>query len=183
METTHSSSDAWDSPSAVKRTTVSNSGNYAAWIRTVGHGNANTNVGSFLGVNGSITGTETIGVLSYNDVFTVRPTTVSFYYRYIQKGDDAGVIGLKIENRELNVVLFETELTVTNSGYVQKSIHIEYSIQNVCATHLTLTFKSGSKHTEVVKAKVRGNNVDGTEADEHYGSELYIDDLSLDYNK
>ena len=183
METTHSSSDAWDSPSAVKRTTVSNSGNYAAWIRTVGHGNANTNVGSFLGVNGSITGTETIGVLSYNDVFTVRPTTVSFYYRYIQKGDDAGVIGLKIENRELNVVLFETELTVTNSGYVQKSIPIEYSIQNVCATHLTLTFKSGSKHTEVVKAKVRGNNVDGTEADEHYGSELYIDDLSLDYNK
>ncbi len=183
METTHSSSDAWDSPSAVKRTTVSNSGNYAAWIRTVGHGNTNTNVGSFLGMNGSITGTKTIGVLSYNDVFTVRPTTLSFYYRYIQKGDDAGVIGLKIENRELNVVLFETELTVTNSGYVQKSIHIEYSIQNVCATHLTLTFKSGSKHTEVVIAKVRENNVDGTEADEHYGSELYIDDLSLDYNK
>ena len=183
METTHSSSDAWDSPSAVKRTTVAHSGDYAAWIRTVGHGNTNTNVGSFLGMNGSITGTETIGVLSYSGEFKSRPTEVSFYYHYIQKGDDAGVIELKFENREENVTLFETNFTVTNSAYIQRTIPIEYSIFDVPITHLTLSFKSGSKHTEVVKAKVRGKNTDGTEADEHYGSELYIDDISLVYDK
>ena len=183
METTHSSSDAWDSPSAVKRTTVAYSGDYAAWIRTVGHGNANTNVGSFLGINGSITGTETIGVLSYSGEFKSRPTEVSFYYHYIQKGDDAGVIELKFENREQNVTLFETNFTVTNSAYIQRTIPIEYSMFDVPITHLTLSFKSGSKHTEVVKAKVRGKNTDGTEADEHYGSELYIDDISLVYDK
>lgn len=183
METTHSSSDAWDSPSAVKRTPVAHSGNYAAWVRTVGHGNANTNVGSFLGLNGSITGTETVGVLSYSDVFSSRPTKVSFYYHYIQKGDDAGVIEVRLENREQNIVFFETSLTVTNSAYIQRTIPIEYSVTDVCITHLTLSFRSGSKHTEVVKAKVRGKNADGTDADEHYGSELYIDDISLVYDK
>lgn len=183
METTHSSSDAWDSPSAVKRTTVINSGNYAAWIRTVGHGNTNTNVGSLFGVNGSITGTETIGILSYSDIWKVRPTQVSFNYRYIQKGDDAGVVEVKIENQEQNVVLFETSFTVQNTNYIKRDIPIEYSVSNVCATHLTLTFRSGSKHTEVVKAKVRGKNVDGNTADEHYGSEFYVDDISLTYGK
>lgn len=182
-ETTHSSSNAWASPSAVKRTTVGNSGNYAAWVRTVGHGNTNTNVGSWLGINGSITGTETIGLLSYSDAFEVRPTQVSFNYRYIQKGDDAGVVELKIENQEQNEVLFETSFTVQNTDYIKRDIPIEYTITDVPATHMTFTFKSGSKHTEVVKAKVRGNNVDGTEANEHYGSEFYVDDISLTYER
>jgi len=188
-ETTHSGSDAWDSPSAVKRTTVKNTGNYAAWIRTVGHGNDNTNVGSFLGMNGSITngglgdGGHTIGILSYSDVFAVRPTQVSFNYRYIQKGDDAGVVELKIENQEQNEVLFETSFTVQNTDYIRRDISIEYTITDVPATHMTFTFRSGSKHTEVVKAKVRGNNVDGTEANEHYGSEFFVDDISLTYEK
>ena len=134
-------------------------------------------------MNGSITGTGTIGILSYSDVFAVRPTQLSFNYRYIQKGDDAGVVELKIENQEQNVVLFETSFTVTNTDYIRQDIPIDYSITNIPATHMTLTFKSGSKHTEVVKAKVRGNNVDGTEADEHYGSEFYVDDISLTYDK
>ena len=182
-ETTNYRSESFCSTSTVKRSTVRNSGNYAAWIRTVGHGIANTNVGSFWGVNGSITGTETIGILSYSDVFVVRPTKVSFNYRYIQKGDDAGVVELKIENQEQNTVLFETSFTVTNTDYTRRDIPIEYSITNVPATHMTFTFRSGSKHTEVVKAKVRGDNIDGTEADEHYGSELYVDDIQLIYDK
>ena len=182
-ETTHSSNDAWDSPSAVKRTTIKNSGNYAAWIRTVGHGNTNTNVGGLGSLNGSLTGTGTIGILSYSDVFSVRPTLVSFYYRYIQKGDDAGVVRLKIENKDQNVILFEMNFTVQNTDYVKRDIPITYSVENVYATHMTLTFESGSKHTEVVRAKVRGNNADGTEADEHYGSEFYVDEISLVYDK
>lgn len=182
-ETTNYRSESYCSTSAVKRSTVKNSGNYAAWIRTVGHGITNTNMNTLWGINGSITGTETIGVLSYSDVFVIRPTQVSFNYRYIQKGDDAGVVELKIENQDRNIVLFETNFVVTNTNYVKRDISIEYSIENVCATHMTLTFKSGSKHTEVVKAKVRGNNVDGTEADEHYGSEFYVDDISLTYDK
>lgn len=183
LETTHSSSDAWDSPSAVKRTTVKNSGNYAVWIRTVGHGNTNTNAGVTPGVEWAITGTHTKGVLSYSNVFTSRPTQVSFYYRYIQKGDDAGVVELKIENQEQNIVLFETSFTVTNTNYIKRDIPITYSVNNVCATHMTLTFISGSKHEEVVSAKARKNNVDGTEANEHYGSEFYVDDISLVYDK
>ena len=183
LETTHSSSDAWDSPSAVKRTTVKNSGNYAVWIRTVGHGNTNTNAGVTPGVEWAITGTHTKGILSYSNVFTSRPTQVSFYYRYIQKGDDAGVVELKIENQEQNIVLFETSFTVTNTNYIKRDIPITYSVDNVCATHMTLTFISGSKHEEVVSAKARKNNVDGTEANEHYGSEFYVDDISLVYDK
>ena len=183
-ETTNYRSESYCSTSGVKKSTsIIYSGTAAAWIRTVGHGIANTNVGSFWGINGSVTGTGTIGVLSYSDEFAVRPTQVSFYYRYIQKGDDAGVVRLKIENKDQNVVLFETNITVQNTDYIKRDIPITYSIENVCATHITLTFESGSKHTEVVKAKVRGHNADGTEADEHYGSEFYVDDISLIYDK
>lgn len=183
-ETTNNRSESFCSTSGVKKTTsIIYSGTAAAWIRTVGHGIRNTNVGGLGSLNGSITGTGTIGILSYSDVFAVRPTQLSFNYRYIQKGDDAGVVELKIENQEQNVVLFETSFTVTNTDYIRQDIPIDYSITNIPATHMTLTFKSGSKHTEVVKAKVRGNNVDGTEADEHYGSEFYVDDISLTYDK
>ena len=183
-ETTNNRSESFCSTSGVKKTTsIIYSGTAAAWIRTVGHGIWNTNVGGLGSLNGSITGTGTIGILSYSDVFAVRPTQLSFNYRYIQKGDDAGVVELKIENQEQNVVLFETSFTVTNTDYIRQDIPIDYSITNIPATHMTLTFKSGSKHTEVVKAKVRGNNVDGTEADEHYGSEFYVDDISLTYDK
>ena len=96
LETTNYRGESFCSASAVKRSENKYNGNYAALIRTIGHGVANTNVGSFLGMNGSITGTHTIGILSYSGDFQVRPTKVKFYYRYIPEGDDVGVIELKI---------------------------------------------------------------------------------------
>ena len=91
LETTNYRGESFCSASAVKRSENKYNGNYAALIRTIGHGVANTNVGSFLGMNGSITGTHTIGILSYSGDFQVRPTKVKFYYRYIPEGDDVGV--------------------------------------------------------------------------------------------
>lgn len=178
-ETTNYRSESYCSTSAVKQSANKHNGDYAAWIRTVGHGIANTNVGSFLGINGSITGDHTIGLLTYSDEFTVRPTKLEFYYRYVPNGDDQGVIEVKIENQEQNIVLYQTSQTIdAANAYVKYELPIEYVNQNMNASHLTITFKSGSKHTDVVKAKVRGDG-----ADEHYGSELYIDDISLVYDK
>ena len=74
--------------------------------------------------------------------------------------------------------LYEATNVVSKTEYQLYEIPINYMVENVVATKLTLTLKSGSKHTNVVKAKVRGNG-----ADEHYGSELYIDDISLVYDK
>ena len=177
-ETTNYRSESYCSTSAVKQTTNKYSGTYAAWIRTVGHGIANTNVGSLGSLNGSITGTHTIGELFYSNQFTVRPTKLIFYYHYVPNGDDAGVIEFKIENQEQGIILYETSQTVTSNSYTKYELPINYTIQDVTATHLSLTFKSGSKHTDVIKAKVRGDG-----ANEHYGSELYIDDISLIYDK
>lgn len=178
-ETTNYRSASFCSTSAVKQSANKHNGDYAAWIRTVGHGIANTNVGSFMGINGSITGDHTIGLLTYSDEFTVRPTKLEFYYRYVPNGDDQGVIEVKIENQEQNIVLYQTSQTIdAANAYVKYELPIEYVNQNMNASHLTITFKSGSKHTDVVKAKVRGDG-----ADEHYGSELYIDDISLVYDK
>ena len=178
LETTNYRGESFCSASAVKRSENKYNGNYAALIRTIGHGVANTNVGSFLGMNGSITGTHTIGILSYSGDFQVRPTKVKFYYRYIPEGDDVGVIELKIENEDQDVILYEATNVVSKTEYQLYEIPINYMVENVVATKLTLTLKSGSKRTNVVKAKVRGNG-----ADEHYGSELYIDDISLVYDK
>lgn len=178
-ETTNYRSESFCSTSAVKQSANKHNGDYAAWIRTVGHGIVNTNVGSFMGINGSITGDHTIGLLTYSDEFTVRPTKLEFYYRYVPNGDDQGVIEVKIENQEQNIVLYQTSQTIdAANAYVKYELPIEYVNQNMNASHLTITFKSGSKHTDVVKAKVRGDG-----ADEHYGSELYIDDISLVYDK
>lgn len=115
-------------------------------IRTIGHGVANTNVGSFLGMNGSITGTHTIGILSYSGDFQVRPTKVKFYYRYIPEGDDVGVIELKIENedQDQDVILYEATNVVSKTEYQLYEIPINYMVENVVATKLTLTLKSGS---------------------------------------
>lgn len=178
LETTNYRGESFCSTSAVKRTENKHSGNYAAWIRTVGHGIANTNADSFLGINGSITGTHTIGVLYYSSPFSVRPTKIQFYGRYVPNGDDVGLVDIKIENEEQNVVLCDFSYTITNTEYKLFEIPIIYENENIVATKFTLTFKSGSKNKDVVKAKVRGNG-----ADEHYGSELYIDDISLVYEK
>lgn len=175
-ETTNYRSESYCSTSAVKRSTVKNSGNYAAWIRTVGHGIANTNPSGIFDWMEAITGTHTKGTLSYADEFLSRPTKVSFYYHYIQKGDDAGVVELKLENKEQEVVLYETSFTVTNTEYVKYDIPVKYSVTGVPATHITLIFESGSKHNEVVSGNERGT-------DEHYGSEFYVDDISLTYDK
>lgn len=177
-ETTNYRSESYCSTSSVKQTTNKHSGTYAAWIRTVGHGIANTSVGSLWGINGSITGDHTIGELYYSNPFIVRPTKLLFYYSYTPNGDDAGVIELKIENQEQGITLFETSQAIYSSNDALYELPINYTVENAVATHLTITFKSGSKHTDVIPAKVRGNG-----ANEHYGSELYIDDISLIYDK
>ena len=178
LETTNYRGESYCSTSAVKQTTYKNTGSYAAWIRTVGHGIANTSVGSLWGLNGSITGTHTIGELLFSNKFSVRPTNLIFTYRYIPNGDDVGIVELKIENQEKGIVLFETNKEIiSNNNYTSLDVPIDY-LNIDTATHLTLIFKSGSKHTDVVIAKVRGDG-----ADEHYGSELYIDDIFLVYDK
>jgi len=146
LETTNYRGESFCSASAVKRSENKYNGNYAALIRTIGHGVANTNVGSFLGMNGSITGTHTIGILSYSGDFQVRPTKVKFYYRYIPEGDDVGVIELKIENEDQDVILYEATNVVSKTEYQLYEIPINYMVENVVATKLTLTLKSGSKH-------------------------------------
>lgn len=140
LETTNYRGESFCSASAVKRSENKYNGNYAALIRTIGHGVANTNVGSFLGMNGSITGTHTIGILSYSGDFQVRPTKVKFYYRYIPEGDDVGVIELKIENEDQDVILYEATNVVSKTEYQLYEIPINYMVENVVATKLTLTF-------------------------------------------
>lgn len=126
LETTNYRGESFCSASAVKRSENKYNGNYAALIRTIGHGVANTNVGSFLGMNGSITGTHTIGILSYSGDFQVRPTKVKFYYRYIPEGDDVGVIELKIENEDQDVILYEATNVVSKTEYQLYEIPINY---------------------------------------------------------
>lgn len=134
LETTNYRGESFCSASAVKRSENKYNGNYAALIRTIGHGVANTNVGSFLGMNGSITGTHTIGILSYSGDFQVRPTKVKFYYRYIPEGDDVGVIELKIENEDQDVILYEATNVVSKTEYQLYEIPINYMVENVVAT-------------------------------------------------
>ena len=133
LETTNYRGESFCSASAVKRSENKYNGNYAALIRTIGHGVANTNVGSFLGMNGSITGTHTIGILSYSGDFQVRPTKVKFYYRYIPEGDDVGVIELKIENedQDQDVILYEATNVVSKTEYQLYEIPINYMVENV----------------------------------------------------
>lgn len=190
---------AYVANSGTIQTSDKKSGKYAALIRTVGWGAGTTAPGPFW--NGSMKRTdpgylylgsysESPETIYYPSGFKSRPTTLSFYYKYIpakgkKQSDDAFMVRIIVENRENNEIIKLLDKSLTLSGkvstYTQKTIPLDYGeMGRYKATHFYILFKSGTVtgYDYFIVPPV-ANLSNG----QYIGSQLYVDDIKLEYAK
>ena len=188
METTNGENLSYASASGVVRSNEKVSENYSALIRTIGYGVGNTWISpSWGGEWSSVCYNSAIGELflgSYenNAVYGIsynsHPTKLKFFYKYSPYIDtDKGIGIVELRNEEKNQILFSQTISLPKqSTFKEVIIPLENSVIDLEITKLSIIFKSGES-TDIKKARTR----DGIK--EHYGSELYIDDVELVYDK
>lgn len=169
-------------------TTDSNSGS-AALIRTVGWGNGSTGGGSASVIKNVTPGELYLGAYDlsshqpiYGIEYASRPTDIKFWCKYEPKSSDLMIAQILImgENGETigNASIPNNEAGATN--WIEKTLHITYTDMENAPAKMYILFKSGTlTDTDVMDKPPFGNLSNG----ESVGSKLYIDDISLVYDK
>lgn len=195
---------AYIANSGTIQTTDKYEGNYAVLIRTVGWGKGSTAPGKFIGTwDGEMKRvdpgylylgdySESPETTYYPATFVSRPTALTFYYKYIpakgrKQSDDTFMVKVIVENRENSEIITLAEKTIEiggiNSLYIGKTIPLDYGeMSRYKATHLYILFKSGTKVVsssdyDYFQVPSYNNLSDG----QYIGSQLYIDDIKLEY--
>ncbi|MGL4852579.1 MAG: DUF4493 domain-containing protein [Phocaeicola sp.] len=183
----------YNANSGTIQTTEANSGNSAALIRAVGWGKGNSATGS---ANSKYGDPGYLYVGSYNSEtqspnydgmpFNSRPSSLSFYQKYAPgNGGDSYLaeIALFYKNGEevLEIGRGSVRGSEATTSYQQVTVPITYFESSLLykPTHLHVLFKSGDKadNASFVKVPSFGNLSTG----EFIGSQLYIDDITLNY--
>lgn len=172
--------------SSTKRTEDVHSGNYAAWIRSVGYGKGSSVGAGNAGMKKTSAGELFLGTYNnganYGVDFVSRPSALSFWYKYIPKNSadrfiaELVVIGTS-GNEIAHATLPDYECGAQDT-YKQKTITLNYT-RNEKATQMYVRFVSGTK--------LEKNSTDFTthwsvsKDLEYVGAQLYIDDIELIY--
>ena len=178
--------------SCVSYTEDAHSGSKAAlmYLSGCGDGYANTS-GTYVG--GAMVGSLFIGLYNNGIVqghdFGVRPTSLTFWYKYKPYNTDAFKVVVSLKNGEKEIATGTYEPTAYSSEdgeYKQASVDFSYSVENEKATTICVQFLASNK-TELsrndfnmgttITYPVIGNWT------VHMGSVLKIDDISLVYDK
>ena len=182
---------AFNSRSGTRPTTDARTGGdgKAVWISTIGWGYGTTTYHTitpgelFLGTLSNVNHDDDTYTKSYGITYSSRPTALHFWYKYAPFDGDHSDIYIQVlgENQE---VLGEATLnnSETVSVYTETTLNITYyeDFLSVPVTSLNVVFKTGNK----LSVEARGETGVGGEGDPAYrGSELYIDDISLVYDK
>ena len=181
-------------------TTDAQSGSKAALIRTVGWGSGNTasanlfNKKSFGTCKHITAGELFLGTFggtdapnNYGITFSSRPTSLSFYYKYATAYDndngDYGTAYVCVSDASGNVISEKSQQLSKKSAYGLVTLPLEYSDDCPKAAKISVIFKS-SGNSECLKANATYmsppppmNLSDG----EYLGSQLYVDDIVLNY--
>lgn len=168
----------------------------AALIYTSGHGGGYTSTGEVIYEEGAFAGSLFIGTYSWSrdngetitkgHTFSSRPTTLKFWYNYVPKNTDTFQAYVELKNGE-ELVGSGTFISSTSNGeWKEAIINIEYVDQPKKATSIYVQFLSTTK-TSFSKSDFDRNKgitfpVMG-DWNAHIGSMLYIDDISLVYDK
>lgn len=176
---------AYCSNSGTERSEVKHGGNYAAEIKTIGWGDGTTAASPISTIKNNTPGELFLGRINNNEreygiSYVSRPTNLVFWYKYVPEGSHEFSAKIVIENKNENLILAEEEFFgVEQNSYVEKNISIEYKDEyiDIEPTHIYILFCSGeNSNSEVDKASIsRGSR--------HVGNILYIDDISLVYDK
>ena len=151
-------------------------GNTAAWIVTMAY-----RPGTGLSSAKYTPGELFLGVYNTKGIeFGSRPTGIHFWYQYTPYDNDKSDIYVKVYSEDVEIGNGSLQETRSMQGYEECTMNIENNDNalNMEPTKLVLVFKSGfntSTHD------VTGSN--SSDDPRFRGSELYIDDVSLVYDK
>lgn len=185
---------AYNAISGTINTADAHLGSSAALIRTVGWGKGNTAsanpIGTHMGTCNNVTAGELYlgkysGGAQYGIDFKVRPSAVSFWYKYAPKNaSDQASAKVVIRDAAKNV-LATNEFTISRTdAYTQKILALTYPVPSAKAASIEVIFKSSindvnsQKNTDWLTPPPGWNLSDGT----YMGSQLYIDDVTLNYD-
>lgn len=176
---------------------VKHGGNRAALIYTSGHGGGYVSTGQMLYLEGAIAGNLFIGTYSWSDgsenmtrghAFSTRPTAVTFWYNYRPKNEDAFKVYVELKNGEEVIATgtYVPALISSETGWQEGRVDVEYVAHPKPATSICVQFLSTDKtsfsENDFDKNKSMTFPVMG-DWKVHIGSMLYIDDISLIFDK
>ena len=168
--------------------TDSHSGS-AALIRTVGWGSGSTAAGAASIIKNVTPGELYLGSYDlsshqpiYGISYSSRPTNVKFWCKYEPKSSDLMIAQIVIMDAN-GETIGSANIPESESGsianWTEKTLDIQYTDLEKEPSKMYLLFKSGSLTDSNILDRCNANFSDG----EHVGSRLYIDDISLVYNK
>lgn len=176
---------------------VKHAGNRSALIYTSGHGGGYTSTGEMLYLEGAFAGSLFVGSYSWNDgtenmnrghAFSVRPTAVTFWYNYCPKNQDAFKVYVELKDGEEVVATgtYVPALVSSETGWQEGRVEVQYGEHPKAATSICVQFLSTDKtsfsESDFDKNKSVTFPVMG-DWKVHIGSMLYIDDISLIFDK
>ena len=161
----------------------------SALLKTVGWGSGNTGGGGASVIN-NVTPAElylgTYDLKNHQPVYGIeyasRPTAIRFWCKYIPKSTDlliAEMVILDSEGVEIGSATIPTE-EAGATEWVEKELLIEYTDLKKAPAKMYILFKSGTITDTGVMDKPGFTNLSDGES---VGSKLYIDDISLVYDK
>lgn len=157
------------------------SDNVATWIITIGYGYGGTNSSPKSVVPSELF----LGAYNTKGIqFNSHPTGVKFYYKYSPYDNDKSDIYVQIMNDDKILGSGQLQETNTISSYKEYTMDIDYNNEyiNLAPNKISLVFKSGF-NTSVESRESGGLTSSNTANPKFRGSELFIDDISLVYDK
>lgn len=159
-------------------------GSSSAWIMTMGYG-----YGGWSGPESYTPSELFLGSYSngknYGIQFSSRPGKLDFYYKYYPYNNDKSDIYIQIKGKNgelLGSASLNEANTVDQFSKVSLEIKYDETYKDIEPETLIIVFKSGF-NTDV-KDYGTGSKMGNNSAEpSHRGSELYIDDISLVYDK
>lgn len=177
---------AYISNSGTERSDKKHSGSYAAEIKTIGWGKGTTAATPFSVIKKNTPGELFLGKIDnitpvYGLSYTSKPTAVKFYYIYEPEGSHSFKVEISLFNG--NTIIAKNEYygmkSQDSNVYTEQILDFNYDkeVNDIEVTKISIRFISGENtNSEVDKASILNSS-------RHTGNKLYIDDISLIYDK
>ena len=176
---------------------IKHSGTRSALIYTSGHGGGYASTGAIIYTESAFAGSLFIGKYHWTGdseeietghSFAVRPSNLKFYYKYRPKNSDAFRVYVELKNGNEIIAsgTYIPETIYSETDWIEGNVILNYVDVPKVATSIYVQFLSTTK-TSFAESDFNKNmsitfpNMNNWNA--HVGSMLYIDDISLVYDK
>lgn len=194
MTTSQGGNFAYCRISGTIQTTDAYSGK-AALVRTVGWGKGNSAIGTTGGAckyvdtgllhTGASRKAEQHGVDcdSYGIAFASRPESVSFWYKYSPKNSsDYGEAEIWVKDASGNTIATAVRQLTATDNYTKVTVPVEYPAHAAKGAMIYVKFISTAVNDLLVKTQLNPPAFGGSGGNATWmGSQLYIDEVTLDY--